>query len=64
VLGYTARNDVSARNFQIPASVSRGQFSYTKSFDCFAPVRPSILLIIGVDPQNLQLRTRINGEER
>ncbi|PMD34375.1 hypothetical protein L207DRAFT_605003 [Hyaloscypha variabilis F] len=47
VLGYTARNDVSARNFQIPALVSRGQFSYTKSFDGFAPVRPSILLIIG-----------------
>lgn len=64
MLGYTAGNDVSARNFQIPASVSGGQFSYAKSFDGFAPVGPSVLLAAGVDPQNLQLRTRVNGEER
>jgi 2-keto-4-pentenoate hydratase/2-oxohepta-3-ene-1,7-dioic acid hydratase in catechol pathway len=44
VLGYTCGNDVSARNFQIPTSVSGNQFSYAKSFDQFAPIGPTILM--------------------
>jgi len=68
VLGYTAGNDVSARNFQIPASISGGQFGYAKSFDHFAPIGPSVLLqngkAGGVDPQKLQLRTLVGGKER
>lgn len=44
VLGYTAGNDISARNFQLPASVSGNQFGYAKSFDQFAPIGPSVLL--------------------
>ena len=34
VLGYTAGNDVSARNFQLPDE-SGGQYCYAKSFDAF-----------------------------
>src|SRR5689334_10970548 len=30
ILGYTVGNDVSARNFQLPADVSGGQFGYAK----------------------------------
>ncbi len=64
VLGYTVGNDVSARNFQIPASVSGNQFSYAKSFDAFAPIGPTVLLAEGVDPQALKYTTKVNGEVR
>jgi 2-keto-4-pentenoate hydratase/2-oxohepta-3-ene-1,7-dioic acid hydratase in catechol pathway len=64
VLGYTVGNDVSARNFQIPASVSGNQFSYAKSFDSFAPIGPTVLLAAGVDPQALKYTTKVNGEVR
>jgi 2-keto-4-pentenoate hydratase/2-oxohepta-3-ene-1,7-dioic acid hydratase in catechol pathway len=64
VLGYTVGNDVSARNFQIPASVSGNQYSYAKSFDRFAPIGPSVLLAKGVDPQKLHYTTKVNGEKR
>jgi len=64
VLGYTVGNDVSARNFQIPTSVSGNQFSYAKSFDRFAPIGPSVLLAKGVDPQKLHYTTKVNGDKR
>ena len=64
MLGYTAGNDISARNFQIPASVSGNQFGYAKSFDRFAPIGPCVLLAEGVDPQDLGYETRVNGEVR
>jgi 2-keto-4-pentenoate hydratase/2-oxohepta-3-ene-1,7-dioic acid hydratase in catechol pathway len=64
VLGYTAGNDVSARNFQIPAAVSGNQFSYAKSFDQFAPIGPTVLLGQGVDPQALKYTTKVNGQVR
>ncbi|OHE95130.1 hypothetical protein CORC01_09517 [Colletotrichum orchidophilum] len=62
VLGYTAGNDVSARNFQLPEA-SGGQFCYAKSFDRFAPVGPAIWSAERVpDPQKLHLKTMVNGE--
>lgn len=65
VLGYTVGNDVSARNFQLPASVSGGQFGYAKSFDRFAPVGPCIASRNVVpDPQRLTYWTKVNGEVR
>lgn len=65
VLGYTVGNDVSARNFQLPASVSGGQFGYAKSFDKFAPIGPCIAAkeVIG-DPQKLRYWTKVNGQKR
>jgi transcription initiation factor TFIIH subunit 2 len=66
VLGYTVGNDVSARNFQLPASVSGGQFGYAKSFDGFAPVGPCIAsaAAIGGDPNKIRYWTKVNGEKR
>jgi 2-keto-4-pentenoate hydratase/2-oxohepta-3-ene-1,7-dioic acid hydratase in catechol pathway len=64
VLGYTAGNDVSARNFQIP-EVSGGQHGYAKSFDSFAPIGPAVVLAAAIpDPQKLSYTTKVNGEER
>lgn len=61
VLGYTAGNDLSARNFQAPEA-SGGQFGYCKSFDKFAPIGHTIIAASEVpDPQNLHLSTWVNG---
>jgi 2-keto-4-pentenoate hydratase/2-oxohepta-3-ene-1,7-dioic acid hydratase in catechol pathway len=61
VLGYTAGNDVSARNFQLP-DTSGGQFCYAKSFDHFAPIGHAVVSAREIpDPQNLRLVTRVNG---
>lgn len=61
VLGYTAGNDVSARNFQLPEA-SGGQFCYAKSFDKFAPIGHTIVPARQIpDPQALRLVTKLNG---
>ncbi|TDZ15875.1 Uncharacterized protein Cob_v011260 [Colletotrichum orbiculare MAFF 240422] len=64
VLGYTAGNDVTARNFQVP-DASGGQYSYSKSFDGFAPIGPAIWSPAVVpDPRALRYRTLVNGAVR
>jgi 2-keto-4-pentenoate hydratase/2-oxohepta-3-ene-1,7-dioic acid hydratase in catechol pathway len=57
VFGYTCGNDVSARDWQ------RGdtQWFRGKSSDTFGPIGPWI--VDGIDPTNLHLSTRLNGEE-
>jgi len=56
VLGYACGNDVSAREWQ------RGDIQWwrAKSSDTFAPVGPCIA--DELDPANLELETRVNGE--
>jgi 2-keto-4-pentenoate hydratase/2-oxohepta-3-ene-1,7-dioic acid hydratase in catechol pathway len=59
VAGYTAANDVSARDYQD----TRGQRFIGKSFDTFAPLGPALVTRDEVpDPQALGLRTRVSGE--
>jgi 2-keto-4-pentenoate hydratase/2-oxohepta-3-ene-1,7-dioic acid hydratase in catechol pathway len=61
VLGYTAGNDLSARNFQVPEA-SGMQFGYSKSFDKFGPIGHTIVSAKEIpDPQKLRLVTRVNG---
>lgn len=61
VLGYTAGNDLSARNFQLPEA-SGGQFCYAKSFDHFAPIGHTIVAAQEIpNPQTLKLSTKVNG---
>ena len=57
ILGVTCANDVTARDLQR----SDKTFARGKSFDTFCPVGPAIL--IGV-PGELEVITRVNGEER
>ncbi|USP80482.1 Fumarylacetoacetate hydrolase domain-containing protein 2 [Curvularia clavata] len=65
ILGYTIGNDVSARNYQLPASVSGGQFGYAKSFDKFAPIGPCIASPSVIpDPHKVTYWTKVNGEKR
>jgi 2-keto-4-pentenoate hydratase/2-oxohepta-3-ene-1,7-dioic acid hydratase in catechol pathway len=61
VLGYTCGNDVSARDWQKHAG--GGQWCRGKSFDTFCPLGPVLVTPDELgDPQNLQLRTTVNGE--
>jgi len=58
--GYTALNDVSARDYQHLTS----QWTVGKSFDTFAPMGPALVTSDEVaDPQNLNLKVRIGSEE-
>jgi 2-keto-4-pentenoate hydratase/2-oxohepta-3-ene-1,7-dioic acid hydratase in catechol pathway len=59
VLGYTAINDVTARDLQR----KDGQFTRSKSFDTFAPLGPWIETAIP-DPDNLAVESYLNGENR
>ncbi len=61
VFGYTILNDVSARDFQFRSS----QWTLGKSFDTFAPIGPCITTSSQLpDPDNLQIKTWVNGELR
>ena len=58
ILGYSIVNDVTARDLQ-DRDV---QYTRAKGFDTFAPYGPCIA--IGVDPADLEISTRVNGETR
>ncbi|MCF3650610.1 fumarylacetoacetate hydrolase family protein [Synoicihabitans lomoniglobus] len=63
VLGYTCANDVSARDWQIKRG--GGQWCRGKMFDTFLPLGPSLVTTDELpDPQDLKLRSRVNGQIR
>jgi 2-keto-4-pentenoate hydratase/2-oxohepta-3-ene-1,7-dioic acid hydratase in catechol pathway len=58
ILGYTAANDVSARDLQ----KRDGQWARAKGFDTFCPLGPAIET--EVDPGDLAISCAVNGEIR
>lgn len=58
VLGYTCVNDVTVRELQ----TRDGQWARAKGFDTFCPVGPRV--VSGLDPSNLAIRARVNGQLR
>jgi 2-keto-4-pentenoate hydratase/2-oxohepta-3-ene-1,7-dioic acid hydratase in catechol pathway len=68
VFGYTIVNDVTARDRQVrkkPDGSHWYELGRGKVFDTAAPTGPWIVTADEIgDPQNLRLRTRINGELR
>lgn len=58
VFGYTGVGDITARDLQ----KSDGQWSRAKGFDTFCPVGPDV--VTGLDPSNLAVRCRVDGELR
>jgi 2-keto-4-pentenoate hydratase/2-oxohepta-3-ene-1,7-dioic acid hydratase in catechol pathway len=61
ILGYTCANDVSARDWQIEKQ--KKQWARGKSFDTFCPLGPYLVTRDEIpDPQNLRIRTVLNGE--
>ncbi len=60
ILGYTAANDVSARNWQLKRG--GGQWVRGKGFDRFCPLGPALVTTDEIpDPQSLTIRTILNG---
>ena len=58
ILGYTIANDVTARDLQ----PKNGQWTVSKGFDTFLPMGPYIS--DEVDPGNLMITSRVNGETK
>lgn len=58
IAGYCCFNDVTVRDLQ----KRDGQFTRAKGFDTFAPLGPC--LAAGIDPFNLRICTRVDGEIR
>ena len=58
VLGFSCMNDVTARDIQ----KKDGQWTRAKSYDTFAPFGP--WMETELDPDNLKICARINGETR
>lgn len=55
IKGYTCANDVTARDLQ---NID-GQWTRAKSFDTFCPLGPR--MVSNIDPTNLKIQTRVNG---
>lgn len=60
VLGYTAANDVSARD----AQRTDGQWTRAKGFDTACPLGPWIVVDPGLDVQDLRITCTVNGTLR
>jgi len=60
VFGYTAGNDLSARDLQFRT----GQWLLGKTCDQFAPVGPSLVTADEVNPNNLDISCEVNGSLR
>lgn len=62
IAGYVIANDVSEREFQL--EISGGQWSKGKSAASFNPTGPWLVTADEVDPEDLRLRSWVNGEPR
>ncbi|MBU5209655.1 fumarylacetoacetate hydrolase family protein [Bacillus safensis] len=60
IYGYCVGNDVSARDLQMKS----GQWLLGKTLDAFAPIGPYLVTSDEVDPTNLSIECKINGEVR
>jgi len=58
ILGYSCFNDVTARDLQ----KKDGQWTRSKSYDTFAPLGPCV--DTDIDPEDLEIKTLINGNIR
>lgn len=62
IAGYAVSNDVSERAFQLDES--GGQWSKGKCCETFNPLGPALVPADEVDPDNLDLKSWVNGEAR
>jgi len=61
VAGYSTGNDFTARDLQLETG---GQWLIGKTPNQFAPLGPYMVTADQIDPDNLKLETRVNGETR
>ncbi len=61
VAGYATGNDFTARDLQLERG---GQWMLGKTPDHFAPIGPYFVTADQIDPHNLKIECRVNGETR
>lgn len=61
ILGYTCANDISERVIQ-REEMDMGCLLVGKGYDTFCPLGP--VIVTDLDPSNLRIRARVNGETR
>lgn len=61
ILGYTCANDISERVIQ-KEEMDQGCLLIGKGYDSFCPLGP--VIATGLDPSNLRLEARVNGQTR
>jgi 2-keto-4-pentenoate hydratase/2-oxohepta-3-ene-1,7-dioic acid hydratase in catechol pathway len=61
VAGYATGNDFSARDLQLETG---GQWMVGKTPDQFAPIGPYLVTADQINPDNLKIECRVNGETR
>ena len=64
VLGYTIFMDITARDLQSEAKKKGLPWTVAKGFDTFAPIGPRIVPKEELDPSDLEIGLRVNGEVR
>lgn len=64
VLGYTVLLDITARDIQAEARKKGLPWTIAKGFDTFAPVGPSVVDKRELDPSDLEIGLKVNGEVR
>ena len=61
VFGYTCGNDLSTRDLQFARS---NQWLLSKTLDGFAPIGPCLVTADSMDPNDLAISSKVNGEVR
>lgn len=64
VAGYATGNDFTSRDLQYNTEINSGQWMIGKAIDQFAPIGPYLVGADLVDPDNLNIELRVNGETR
>jgi acylpyruvate hydrolase len=62
ILGYTILLDVTARDIQARAKKKGLSWAVSKGFDTFAPTGPRIVPADEIDPYNVDIWLKVNGE--
>lgn len=62
VAGYSVGNDLSARDLQL--ETEGGQWMIGKTIDQFAPLGPYLVTADQIEPDNLMIECRVNGQTR
>lgn len=61
VFGYTCGNDLSTRDLQFARS---NQWLLSKTLDGFAPIGPCLVTAEDIDPEDLAISSKVNGQLR
>ena len=64
IFGYTCGNDLSVRDVQFPPLHKYPQYLLGKTFDGMCPIGPYLVTSDSIDPSNLTVKCKVNGEVR